>query len=101
MSKAHELTLCVKWLSSTFVISAVPILKRFETAGVWCLVTVLTTTEVVNMQLALCDVSNVIVVEIENTFGVLNDGRGIKSDLSVFALTKRGGPWRVVTTSSG
>ena len=57
-----------------------PNLERFETAGVWCLVTVLTTTEVVNMQLVLCDVSNVIVVEIENTFGVLNDGRGIKSN---------------------
>jgi len=37
-------------------------------------------TEVANMQLALCDVSNIIVVEIENTFGVLNNGRGIRSN---------------------
>ena len=36
--------------------------------------------EVANMQLSLCDVSNVIVVEIENTFGVFNNGCSIRSD---------------------
>jgi len=57
-----------------------PNLEHFETAGVWCLVTILTTMEVANMQLALCDVSNIIVVEIENMFDVLNNGRGIRSN---------------------
>jgi len=36
MSKVHELTLCAKWLSLAFMISAVPIssISRVETAGV-------------------------------------------------------------------
>ena len=39
--------------------------------------------EAVNMQLALCDVSDVVVFEIENTFSGLNDGRGIRTKNSM------------------
>ena len=98
-----------------------PNLERFETAGVWCLVTVLTTTEVVNMQLALArghwevavgETENRVRKSVESLEGI-NKLTGIgnvmisllacefKSYLSVFALTKRGGPRWAVTTSSG
>ena len=55
-------------------------LEGFKAAGGWGLATILIMMEAVNVQLALWDVSNVVVFEIENTFGVLNDGRGIRSD---------------------
>jgi len=46
-------------------------LERFEAASGWGLIAV--ATKAVNMQLSLCNVGNVVVLEVEDTFGVLND----------------------------
>ena len=61
-------------------------LERFEAASGGGLFAV--TTEAVNMELSICDVSNVIVFKIENTFGVLNDCGSVRCDKEFDGLGK-------------